>query len=508
MTKAEVRELITHLRRVRADLTHVEAKLAESELPKRLWQSISAFSNTRDGGILILGLAEEDDFRIAGVRNPNKVQQDLGSLCSSMEPAIRAHIEIHHLEGKAVVTAQIPELPTASKPCYHPSAGLTNGAYIRVADGDRKLSHYEVQMLLSARGQPKDDEEPVVEASMDDLQPRLVRGLLSRLRRRPGSPFAKLGDESVLRSIKALVPVRNRWACSVGGLLALGRYPQQFFPALGLTFVVYPSGDVGEPGVNQERFLDNTRIEGPIAGMLEPTIAALRRNMKSRSIVRGLFREDVDEYPDTAIREAIVNALAHRDLSAASRGTPVQVHMFPDRLSVVNPGGLFGPVTVELLGREGISSSRNTTLLRLLEDVTPFGERRAICENRGSGVGAMFASLRRVGLPKPEFEDRISSFKVTFFNAAGRVQAKEEESRRRDRRDEILALLVSKGDLSRNEIGDELGLSSAGVRKWMTILREEGKVRLTTEQKARSKNARYRIIAKTNRATRSRRSPL
>ncbi len=141
MTEAEVRDLITHLRRVRADLTHVEAKLAESELPKRLWQSISAFSNTRDGGTLILGIAEEDDFRIAGVKNPNKIQQELASLCSSMEPAIRAHIEIHHIDGKTVVTAQIPELLSASKPCYHRSAG-------RQAYGFRNFQNYRLRVRV------------------------------------------------------------------------------------------------------------------------------------------------------------------------------------------------------------------------------------------------------------------------------------------------------------------------------------------------------------------------
>ena len=92
----------------------------------------------------------------------------------------------------------------------------------------------------------------------------------------------------------------------------------------------------------------------------------LQRNMKRRSIVRGLFREDLWEYPETAIREALVNALAHRDLSPAARGTPVQIQMFPDRLEIVNPGGLYGAVTVDQLGQEGISSARNQLLMRLL----------------------------------------------------------------------------------------------------------------------------------------------
>jgi ATP-dependent DNA helicase RecG len=215
MNESEILEVVAQLRSVRADSIHIEAKAARSELPKRLWETISAFSNTRGGGTLLLGVSEEADFAITGVNNASKTQHDLASLCSSMEPPVRAHIEVHRIAGRHIITAQIPELPAAHKPCYHPGAGLTNGAFIRVADGDRKLSHYEVQMLLSARGQPKDDEEPVPGTAIDDLQPRLLRGRLARLRRRQGSPFVKLSDDAVLRSIKALVPIGGRWVCAL-----------------------------------------------------------------------------------------------------------------------------------------------------------------------------------------------------------------------------------------------------------------------------------------------------
>jgi ATP-dependent DNA helicase RecG len=138
--------------------------------------------------------------------------------------------------------------------------------------------------------------------------------------------------------------------------------------------------------------------------------------MKRRAVVKGLFREDLWEYPETAIREALVNALVHRDLSALARGTPVQVRMFPDRLEIVNPGGLFGPVTIDRLGEEGISSSRNQILMKLLED-TPVPSRNAVvCENRGSGIGAMLATLRQAGMSPPQFADRIASFQVAFPN--------------------------------------------------------------------------------------------
>jgi predicted HTH transcriptional regulator len=232
-------------------------------------------------------------------------------------------------------------------------------------------------------------------------------------------------------------------------------------------------------------------VRPAIPGMLQPTLAVLQRNAKQTSVVRGIYREDLEEYPATALREAIVNALAHRDLSTPSRGTPVQVQMFPNRLAVVNPGGLYGPITVDLLGREGISSARNQTLLRLLEDVTPVGEKQAICENRGSGVGAMLAALRDAGLPRPQFDNRIASFRVTFLNGPRSLPEPPRSSLRRDRRQEILGVLRGEAGLSRAEIGQRLGLTDAATRRWLSILRDEGRI-VTTDAKARSRNVRYR----------------
>jgi ATP-dependent DNA helicase RecG len=90
--------------------------------------------------------------------------------------------------------------------------------------------------------------------------------------------------------------------------------------------------------------------------------------------------------------------------------------MFPDRLVIRNPGGLFGPVSEDLLGEAGVSSSRNAVLLKALEDVCVPGEERTVCENRGSGIRAMLGALRKAGMGLPEFRDKISSFTVTFPN--------------------------------------------------------------------------------------------
>ncbi|MHB8397918.1 MAG: ATP-binding protein [Candidatus Limnocylindrales bacterium] len=416
MDDAELKELIVGLRTFDTDTHGVEVKLAQWAVPKNIWQTLSAFSNAPRGGILILGVREEGGFEAVGLADPGKTQSDLSSVCADMEPPIRPTISLHTFESATVLVAEITEVRPDQKPCYFRPQGLTNGAYTRVADGDRRLTAYEVQLLLAGHGQPRDDERPAPDSSPEDLDPDLVAGLLGRLRKAERSPFRSLSDDDALRTLKVLIPFEDRLVPSLGGLLALGRYPQKFYPALSLTFVVYPETEVGAPGPGGERFLDNRRIDGPIPRVIQPVLEALQRNMKRRSRVRGLFREDLWEYPETAIREAVVNALGHRDLSPMSQGSPVQIQMFPDRLSIINPGGLFGPVTVDRLGEAGISSSRNATLMKLLEDVVVPGEDRAICENRGSGIGAMLAALRDAGMSPPAFEDEIASFRLTFPN--------------------------------------------------------------------------------------------
>jgi ATP-dependent DNA helicase RecG len=413
---AELAEIVGNLRLLGTDIADVEVKNSRGGLPKSLRETLSAFSNTR-GGILILGLDEGQGFSPSGLRDPAKLSADLGSMCSSeMEPVIRPLVRVHRFEGQQIVVAEIPELDPAQKPCFYKGAGMTKGSFVRVSDGDRRLSAYEVQVMLSSRGQPRDDEQALPGIGSEHLDLASVDALVARLRTSRPFAFKDLDRLGVLRRAKVLVPGESgEDTVSLAGLLALGSYPQEDFPQIMVTFVHYPSV-AGVQSAARERFLDNVTLEGPIPVMARDTLAAIRRNMSRRAVVIGAGRQDVWEYPETALREAIVNALVHRDLSSSARGTQVQVEMYPDRLVIKNPGGLFGPVTLDNLGEEGISSARNATLIKLLEDVPLPGETRTVCENRGSGIRSMLDSLRTAGMSPPQFEDRISSFTVTFPN--------------------------------------------------------------------------------------------
>ncbi|WP_261555908.1 ATP-binding protein [Frankia tisae] len=414
----EVDEAVIRVRRARTDLQAIEVKAAEGGLPKSIVETVSAFANAR-GGLLILGLDEARGFQPVAI-DARKLANDLASTCADqLEPAIRAEIDIGVVDGQPVVAARIDELPADRKPCQKPchvkARGRERGCYLRTHDGDRLLSFYEVHVLVASRGQPRDDLLPVLEATPADLDADLVASLLRRMRATRGPLFTSVSDDEMLRLLRVLIDTDDGARPSLAGLLALGRYPQSFYPQLDVTFVAYPTV-TGEPLRDGTRFLDNQSIDGSVPIMVATALAAVRRNMKRRSVIVGMGRLDQWEYPEEAVREVIANALMHRDYHPLAQGTQVRVELYPDRLVVANPGGLHGPVNQEDLLAEAVSSSRNSLLAKLLEDVEVPGTGRTVCENRGSGLLAMAAALRGAGIEPPELIDNVREFRVVFRN--------------------------------------------------------------------------------------------
>lgn len=411
----QVDEAMGRLTVAGTDLQDIEVKSAAGGLPRSAVESVCAFANA-NGGLLLLGLDEHAGFEPVPVDAP-KLASDLASTCADdLEPPIRAEIDIVTVKDLPVVAALIEPLPPERRPCYLTTKGMERGSFLRTHDGDRRLSTYEVHVLLASRGQPVDDAQLVPGSSVHDLDPRLLEPFLRRLRSTRGPVFEQAGDDEILRMMRVVVPGEDgELAVSLAGLLSLGRYPQQYFPQLDITFVAYPTTS-GEPLPDHTRFLDNQSIDGPIPSMVATAVAALRRNTSRRSIVLGLGREDRWDYPEDVLREVIANALMHRDYDPTARGTQVRLELYPDRLEVHSPGGLFGPIDREALLNEPVSSSRNALLAKLLEDVEIPGTGHTVCENRGSGLLSAAASLRRAGLEPPKLHDAVREFRVVIAN--------------------------------------------------------------------------------------------
>ena len=404
--------IISEMRLVRNDLQRVEVKAAVGKLPKTMPESVSALTNG-SGGVVILGLSESNGFASAPGFDAHAAFDALAGLCADkLTPPIRPDIRIAPFEGALVVVAEIPETAPISKPCYVTERGMYCGSFIRTGDGDRLLSPYEIDRLLEEKTQPKHDLDIVEGATMADLDPDLVAAALRRQRELHPRIFARLSDEDALAALNVTVRAPDGGtAVTLAGLLALGTYPQHFFPRLTVTFAAFPGIDKAQ--VDGVKFADSQSMAGPIPAVLLDTVAAVRRNMRVGGVLVDGLRFDLPDYPLDAVREAVCNALMHRDYSPMGRGAQVQVNMYADRLEVLSPGGLYGPVTVDLLGTAGASATRNQHLSELLE-TTPYAEGGFVAENRGTGFRLMEVELESAGMKPPEVVDRPSLFTLTF----------------------------------------------------------------------------------------------
>lgn len=165
-------------------------------------------------------------------------------------------------------------------------------------------------------------------------------------------------------------------------------------------------GALGEDG---ERFIDNERITGAIPDMVEAAVDFVRKNSRTKTIIgEDGQRRDKPEYPIKAVREAIVNALVHRDYSVHTENVPIRIEMYRDRMEIISCGGLYGKITIDSLGKV-TPEMRNAALANILEllDVT---------ENRYSGIPTIRAEFRDAGLPAPIFSVRHGEFIVEMKN--------------------------------------------------------------------------------------------
>ena len=194
--------------------------------------------------------------------------------------------------------------------------------------------------------------------------------------------------------------------------MIFGKYPQSYYPQLFVACVVVPGTKLGDTGSMGERFIDNKRIEGTIEEMLEGTMNFLRRNMKTSVIIdENGKRINRTEYPIEALREAVANALIHRDYSFKTENAYSSVYMYEDRIEILSPGALYGPNKIEKLGTDNMMEVRNPTIVRILEG------KGSVIENRHSGIPTMKREMGNYNLPMPEFYNERGSFKVIFRNS-------------------------------------------------------------------------------------------
>lgn len=408
MFEEDVISAIKYMQNYQTETSSLEAKTADGGFPKKCYDTISAFSN-KNGGIIIFGLNENNGFIEQDVYDINDLQKQITSLCSdSMEPKIRPEFLPITYNGKKILAVKINEIPQNQKPCYYKNAGMSKGSYIRIGDADELMTEYEIYSIQSYKDGIQEDLRPIKRATLDDLDDEKINLYLEKIRKEK-SNLSKFSDEKILKLSGIIENSTDKIYPTLSGLMMFGEYPQAYLPQLFVACVVVPGTKLGDIGELGQRFDDNKRVEGTLDEMLAQTLNFIRRNIGTMVIIDDNGeRKNVPEYPMKALKEAVANALIHRDYSINRESAYIYVQIYDDRIEIINPGDLYGNNRMESLGTDVMLEARNKNIVRLLE------EKGNIIENRHTGIATMREEMRKMGLPEPEFYSLRGDFKVVF----------------------------------------------------------------------------------------------
>ncbi len=483
MVEMELHRLIEQIRVRGCEGQTTEVKAAYGGCPEKLYDTISSFSNQDSGGVMVFGLDERDHFRKVGVYDAQDLQKKVMEFCEQMTPVVRPVFTVCDEDGLVFVSAEIPPLDVSERPCFKTAKGRLQGSYIRVGDADKPMTEYEVYSYEAYRRRYRDDIRPVEHASLTALDSGKMEAYLSR-KKQERPHLASVTPEQLLE----LTGITRDGQITMTALLLFGVYPQALFPQLSIIATSVPGVEMGMVDANGNRFTDSKRIEGVLPDMLEGALAFVRSNMRvaTRIDPQTGRRVDQPQYPMDAVREAVLNALVHRDYSFHTECQPIQLTMYTDRLEICNPGGLYGRLTINQLGSTQ-PDTRNPMLVTAMETL---GQ----TENRYSGIPTIRCAMAQLGLPEPSFQERRGSFIVTLRNASETdVQPVAIQDDEEDTLDPKDLLTFCQQPRTREEIREYLELASFeyALRRYLEPLINTGRLRMTIPEKPRSRKQTY-----------------
>ncbi len=474
MNEQEIISAIEYMQKHQTETDKLEAKTAEKDYPKKCYDTISAFAN-KSGGIIIFGINEHNNFIEQDVYDVNDLQKQITSLCTtSMEPKIRPEFLPVIYNGKKILAVKINEIPQNKKPCYYKQAGIQKGSYIRVGDSDEHMTEYEIYSLDSYRNNVQEDLRPILRAKLEDFNQEKLNNYISKIKSQKPN-FSKFSDDKILK-LSGIID-EDTGAPTLAGTLVFSEWPQAYLPQLFVACVVVPGTQLGNVGELGQRFNDNVRVEGTIEEMLEGALAFIRRNIGTMVIIDDNGkRTDIPHYPMKALREAIVNALIHRDYSIYREGSYIYVQIYDDRIEIISPGELYGKCKIENLGTNKMLESRNKTIVKLLEETTD------IVENRHTGIFTMREEMKNMKLPEPEIVISDGDFRVIFRRKGEEIinttnQEITQEVTQEITQEKIIKLIQNNPSITQVEMAKTLGVTRDVISYNIKKLKQNNKIK-------------------------------
>lgn len=470
MQLEELAKLIENIKRQKAETNNIELKAAYKGCPEKLYDTLSSFSNQDSGGIIIFGIDEKNGYYLCGVYNIDDLIKKVTEQCRQMEPPIRALFTVIEINGKNIVSAEIPSIDYLQRPCYYKGLGKYKGSFIRVGESDEVMTEYEIYSYESYKKRIKDDIRTIDSLDIKLFDNNKYQTYLHNIKDERENLSKNISNEKINELMGLSVDGKS----TLASVLVFSKYPQAYFPQFSIIATCIPTIDKGMEYEQDIRFTDNKRITGPIDEMLEESISFVKKNIKTNIIIDDSGRrKDQYEYPIKAIREILLNALVHRDYSRFTEGTPISLEIYPNRIEITNPGSLYGGISVNELGYIR-PETRNIILSNILEVLH-------VSENRYSGIPTIKSELISRNMPLPIFISRYGEFKVIIRNSfEGKNNIFEK------------VMIFCKTPRTRGEISEFLKLSrNHTISKIIMPLVEKGKLFLTIPDKPRSSFQKY-----------------
>ncbi len=384
MTSRELLEIIAN-----GENSAVEFK-RETIRPEHLAEEIVAFANF-EGGTVLIGV--DDDGLIEGSQRED-IEEWLMNICShNVIPPVMPFYEKVRLEGKMVAVLKIPK--GIHKP-YQTSAGKY---FLRVGSTKRLAGREDLARLFQLSGMVHYDITPVPGTAEKDLDTAKLHSYFLEFYYFDILEEPPEQRRRILVNADILARVEEQLCITVGGLLIFGKETARHLPQSGITYARFQGKDVTTD------ILDKKEINGTLSEVIDRCANILKDTLAVPAQIQGTRRREKDILPPVVVREALVNAVVHRNYSIA--GSKIRVFRFPGRIEVRSPGRLPNTVTIEKM-KTGTSFSRNPFLLKYMENLR-------YMDRLGRGVPMMIRQMKNLVGKEPGLEEKGEEFWLTLY---------------------------------------------------------------------------------------------
>lgn len=356
-------------------------------------KEIVAFSNLK-GGKIFLGVEDKGD--ISGISRSDKEEWVMNVCRGLVKPGVIPYYEEVKIdEAKKVAVIHIDM--GFSKP-YCVQRGERKIYYIRVGSTSREATREELARLFQASQAFYYDETAVLNTSFEDLDKDKLTKYFREFRNKDLENMSDTDVNNLLINSGIMKRTDYGEVITVGGLLVFGEEPQKYIPQSSISFACFAGSEI------TSSLYDKKDINGTILELIEGTVKAIKTNLRTPSEIVGLERVE-RVFPDEALREAITNAVVHRNYSIGANN---RVFMFDDRIEFRSQGSLPNTVTIERMKIGGAFALRNPFLITYLVEFRKM-------DKLGRGVFMIFQKMAEIGAPEPGLREEGEEFILTLF---------------------------------------------------------------------------------------------